>query len=84
MLRSFALDPSTLFYKYEAFVMSRPSGLREKLATLTLSSARELRRELQREQATKAVTANATPGDTPKAGGVGVRKGRNMGDLGGL
>ena len=81
-MRLYNLPPSTLFYKYEAFVMSRPSGLRAKLSTLTIETARELRSEIQREQQVKAVVSNA-PDMTPKASGVGVRRAK-MNDLGGL
>lgn len=87
MLRLYNLDPSALFFKYEAFVMSRPSGLRAKLSVLTLDTARELKKEIQREHQAKAVSVAAgshTHTETPKAG-VGMRKGRgNMTDLGGL
>jgi hypothetical protein len=87
MLRLYNLDPSALFFKYEAFVMSRPSGLRAKLSVLTLETARELKKEIQREHQAKAVSVAAgshTHTETPKAG-VGMRKGKgNMADLGGL
>jgi DNA polymerase alpha subunit B len=87
MLRLYNLDPSALFFKYEAFVMSRPSGLRTKLSVLTLETARELKKEIQREHQAKAVSVAAgshTHTETPKAG-VGMRKGKgNMADLGGL
>ncbi len=92
ILRLFNLPPSNLFYKYEAFLLSRPSGLRAKLSVLTLDTIRELRKEIQREhQANTVAGMNGTPGgsefaseNTPK-GRVGVRKGKgNMSDLGGL
>ena len=67
--------------------MSRPSGLRAKLSVLTLETARELKKEIQREHQAKAVSVAAgshTHTETPKAG-VGMRKGKgNMADLGGL
>jgi DNA polymerase alpha subunit B len=88
MLRLYNLDPSALFFKYEAFVMSRPSGLRAKLSVLTLDTARELKKEIQREHQAKAVAVAAgshTHSETPKSSGVGMRKGKgNMADLGGL
>lgn len=85
--RLYNLTPSELFYRYEAFVMSRPSGLRAKLSTISLRSARDMRSELQREQQAKIVASSASAGGsdlTPKPG-AGIRRGRgNMGDLGGL
>jgi len=88
MLRLYNLDPSALFFKYEAFVMSRPSGLRAKLSVLSLDTARELKKEIQREHQAKAVAVAAgshTHSETPKTSGVGMRKGKgNMADLGGL
>jgi DNA polymerase alpha subunit B len=91
ILRLYNLTPSTLYYKYEAFLLSRPSGLRAKLAVLTLDTVRELRKEIQREQQTKAVISGPGAGgvvvgeNTPKSNGVGLRKGKaNMADLGGL
>lgn len=84
ILRLYNLDPSALFFKYEAFVMSRPSGLRAKLSTMTLETARELKKEIQREHQAKAVAASSHV-DTPKSNGLGMRKGKgNMNDLGGL
>ena len=92
ILRLYNLPPSSLFYKYEAFLLSRPSGLRAKLSVFTLETIRELRKEIQRQQQASAVVGvKGTPGShsgsdevTPK-GGVGVRKGKgNMSDLGGL
>ena len=84
MLRLYNLPPSTLFYKYEAFLLSRPSGLRAKLSTLTLDTARELRKEIQREQQAKSVVAAASTPDTSKSA-MGMRKGKGaIGDLGGL
>jgi DNA polymerase alpha subunit B len=70
--------------------MSRPSGLRQKLSTLTLDTVRELKKEIQREHQAKAVATAAgshvhNNGDTPKSNGMGMRKGKgNMADLGGL
>ncbi|ORY32273.1 DNA polymerase alpha subunit B N-terminal-domain-containing protein [Naematelia encephala] len=87
ILRSYNMSPSDLYFKYEAFLLSRPSGLRAKLSTLTLETARELRKEIQREQQAKAVAsaASATGGEhTPKAN-IGMRKGKgNISDLGGF
>lgn len=84
-MRLYNLDPAALFYKYEAFVLSRPSGLRAKLSTMTLDTARELKKEIQREHQAKAVAASSHQSDTPKSNGVGMRKGKgNMADLGGL
>lgn len=85
ILRLYNLEPSTLFFKWEAFVMSRPSGLRAKMKEITLDNARELKREIQREHQAKAVAASAHHSETPKSNGMGMRKGKgNMGDLGGL
>ena len=87
LIRLYNLTPSDLFYKYEAFVLSRPSGLQAKLKTLSISSVKELRTEIQREQAAlhiaaqgAAAAANAGPG------GASVRKAKaGVGlDLGGL
>lgn len=81
MLRTYGLSAQDLFFKYEAFLLSRPSGLRAKLSTFTLDVARELRKEIQRETQSKAAAAAAsTPGD--KA--LGVRKKAGVADLGGL
>jgi len=88
ILRIYNIDPSALFFKYEAFVMSRPSGLRAKLSTLTLDTVRELKKEIQREHQAKAVATAAgshVHNDTPKSNAMGMRKGKgNMADLGGL
>ena len=83
--RMYNLDPQALFYKYEAFLLSRPSGLRAKMSTPTLDSMRELKKDIAREQQSKIV-ASAGSENTPKAGSnAGVRKGKgNMADLGGL
>jgi len=62
--------------------MSRPSGLRLKLSVLTVETAKELRRDVQREHQAKIV-ASAAAELTPKAS-VGVRKGKGVNDLGGL
>lgn len=93
-MRLYNLTPADLFYKYEAFLLSRPSGLRAKLSVLTLETARELRREIQREQQAQAVAgsmAAASPASGSRdagAGGrssIGVKKARHgHGDLGGL
>ncbi|EIW72508.1 hypothetical protein TREMEDRAFT_66921 [Tremella mesenterica DSM 1558] len=86
ILRLYNLTPSTLYYKYEAFLLSRPSGLRARLSILSLDTIRELRKEIQREQQAKAI-ANMSPAqneNTPVVG-VGVRKAKgNMSDLGGF
>ncbi|OCF32814.1 DNA polymerase alpha subunit B [Kwoniella heveanensis BCC8398] len=93
ILRIYNLTPADLFYKYEAFLMSRPSGLRAKLSVLTLDTLRELRTEIQREQQAKVVAnmASAThSAATPSTSGsknvaVGVKKGKgNMTDIGGF
>jgi DNA polymerase alpha subunit B len=91
ILRLYNLTPASLFYKYEAFLLSRPSGLRARLSVLTLETVRELKKEIQREQQAKAVAGvNGMSGSgegAAKSGGmsVGVRKGKgNMADLGGL
>nr|XP_031860917.1 uncharacterized protein CI109_003644 [Kwoniella shandongensis]KAA5527989.1 hypothetical protein CI109_003644 [Kwoniella shandongensis] len=85
VIRLYNLSPADLFYKYEAFLMSRPSGLRAKLATLTLDTIRELKKEIQREQQAKAVASFAPTTDQPQKSSVGVRKGKgNMSDIGGF
>ncbi|WVF70910.1 hypothetical protein IAT40_005705 [Kwoniella sp. CBS 6097] len=96
ILRIYSLTPADLFYKYEAFLLSRPSGLRAKLSVLTLDTLRELRTEIQREQQAKAVASMASAthhsASTPSASGsgnkntaVGVKKGKgNMADIGGF
>nr|XP_019049362.1 hypothetical protein I302_03148 [Kwoniella bestiolae CBS 10118]OCF28292.1 hypothetical protein I302_03148 [Kwoniella bestiolae CBS 10118] len=93
ILRLYNLAPADLFFKYEAFLMSRPSGLRAKLGNLSLDTLRELRSEIQREQQAIAVAAmaggtGATPGrsnDQPSKQAVGMRKGKgNMADIGGF
>ena len=63
--------------------MSRPSGLRAKLSTLTIDTVRELRKEIQREHQAKAVASSAADA-TPKANGSGIRKGKGVGDIGGF
>lgn len=82
IIRIYNISPTDLYFKYEAFLLSRPSGLRAKLSTLTLESVRELRREIQREHQAKAVASSASE-VTPKAT-VGMRKGKGAADLGGL
>ena len=91
ILRLYNLSPSSLFYKYEAFLLSQPSGLRAKLSVLTLDTIRELKKEIQREQQAHSVGGlKGTPGshasngdNTPKNGMM--RKGKGgVADLGGL
>lgn len=82
MLRTYSLSAQDLFFKYEAFLMSRPSGLRQKLSKFTLDVARELRKEIQRESQSKASKAAAATNDT-KVAGV-RRKNAAVADLGGL
>lgn len=84
MLRMYSLSAQDLFFKYEAFLMSRPSGLRQKLSKFNLDVARELRKEIQRESQSKASKAasSANNGDT-KVAGV-RRKNAAVADLGGL
>lgn len=88
-MRLYNLTASDLFFKYEAFVMSRPSGLRAKLSTITINSVKELRTELQRSQQAKAV-ANMGAANVPRLNGsekkaaVGVKKAKGLGDLEGL
>ncbi|WWC58474.1 uncharacterized protein I303_101017 [Kwoniella dejecticola CBS 10117] len=90
ILRLYNLTPADLFFKYEAFLMSRPSGLRAKLAHLTLGTLRDLKSEIQREQQAKAVagmagTSNTAATEQPNRAAVGVRKGKsNMSDIGGF
>ncbi|OXM76137.1 DNA polymerase alpha subunit B [Cryptococcus neoformans Bt63] len=89
LMRLYNLAASDLFFKYEAFVMSRPSGLRAKLSTITIDSVKELRTELQRSQQAKAVAsmgATNTPGlnGSEKKAAVGVKKAKGLGDLEGL
>lgn len=61
MCRVYNLSPEDLFFKYEAFLMTRPSGLRAKMSTFTLDVARELRKEVQRENQSKALNVNTAP-----------------------
>ncbi|WVR05995.1 hypothetical protein IAU60_003023 [Kwoniella sp. DSM 27419] len=92
ILRIYNLSPSDLFFKYEAFLLSRPSGLRAKLSVLSLDTLRELRSEIQREQQAKAVAsmgsghhAVSPSVDTSSKTAVGVRKSKgNMADIGGF
>ncbi|KIR70914.1 DNA polymerase alpha subunit B [Cryptococcus deuterogattii CA1014] len=89
LMRLYNLTASDLFFKYEAFVMSRPSGLRAKLSTITIDSVKELRTELQRSQQAKAVASMATasgPGmnESEKKKAVGVKKAKGLSDLEGL
>lgn len=88
ILRLYTLEPADLYYKFEAFLLSRPAGLRAKLSTFTLDSARELRKEIQREQQAKAVASmSASPavGNENAKSAVGVRRPKGMvDDLGGL
>lgn len=88
-MRLYNLAASDLFFKYEAFVMSRPSGLRAKLSTITIDSVKELRTELQRSQQAKVVAGMATtsgPGTngSEKKKTVGVKKAKGLSDLEGL
>ncbi|BEI86263.1 hypothetical protein CcaverHIS002_0605500 [Cutaneotrichosporon cavernicola] len=76
MAQIYSLSAQDLFYKHEAFLLSRPSGLRAKLSTFTLDVARELRKEIQREFSAKRVAA------TPDK--VGVRKRPISSDIGGF
>ncbi|KIR52809.1 DNA polymerase alpha subunit B [Cryptococcus gattii Ru294] len=89
LMRLYNLTASDLFFKYEAFVMSRPSGLRAKLSTITIDSVKELRTELQRSQQAKAVASMATAsgpgmGGPEKRKAVGVKKAKGLSDLEGL
>ncbi|WWC66502.1 uncharacterized protein I206_100404 [Kwoniella pini CBS 10737] len=90
VLRLYNLTPADLFFKYEAFLMSRPSGLRAKLSHLSLSTLRELRTEIQREQQAKAVagmasTSNSFAAEQSNRSAVGVRKAKNnINDIGGF
>ncbi|KAE8542848.1 hypothetical protein D1P53_000911 [Cryptococcus gattii VGV] len=89
LMRLYNLTASDLFFKYEAFVMSRPSGLRAKLSTITIDSVKELRTELQRSQQAKSVASMATasgPGmnGSEKKKAVGVKKAKGLSDLEGL
>lgn len=79
MCRIFGLNPEDLKYKYEAFLMSRPSGLRSKLSVFTIDVARELRKEIQRESQAKSMQSF-----TPSEKVAGVKKKGTMTDLGGL
>ncbi|WVQ82653.1 hypothetical protein IAT38_004785 [Cryptococcus sp. DSM 104549] len=73
ILRLFNLTPDDLHFKHEAFVMSRPSGLRAKLETFNLSTVRALRNELQREQQAKAVASAGGAAGGGSGGGAGVK-----------
>lgn len=85
MSRVYSLSAQDLFFKYEAFLLSRPSGLRAKMSTFTLDVARDLRKEIQREVQAKQV---ATTPATDKAAGVrkkaGAASGTLAGDFGGF
>lgn len=73
MSRVYNLTPQDLWFKYEAFLLSRPSGLRAKLSIFTLDVARDLRKEIQREVQTKHVASTPTEkvaGVRKKAGGA--------------
>ncbi|WVQ77069.1 hypothetical protein IAR50_006752 [Cryptococcus sp. DSM 104548] len=90
LLRSYNLSPSDLFFKYEAFVMSRPSGLRAKLSDLSIDTVKELRLELQRAQQASAVASmgvsnvSGLPASEKKAA-VSVKKAKGKkADLEGL
>ncbi|WOO78183.1 DNA polymerase alpha subunit B [Vanrija pseudolonga] len=61
ILRVFGLSAQDLWFKYEAFLLSRPAGLRAKLSKFNIDVARELRKEIQRESQAKAAAAQATP-----------------------
>ncbi|CAK9784941.1 DNA polymerase alpha, subunit B [Cutaneotrichosporon oleaginosum] len=76
MAQVYSISAQDLFYKHEAFLLSRPSGLRAKLSTFTLDVARELRKEIQREFSAKRIAA------TPDK--VGVRKRPISSDFGGF
>jgi len=79
------LSPQDLFFKYEAFLLSRPSGLRAKLSTFTLDVARELRKEIQRENQAKSLSnAATTPMGSEKVAGVRKKPGSAAADLGGF
>ncbi|WVO16943.1 hypothetical protein L204_104629 [Cryptococcus depauperatus] len=91
LLRLYHLNAHDLYYKYEAFVMSRPSGLRSKLSTMTIDSVKDFRTDLQRQQQTKTIASMGGATDRisslsndPKVA-VGVKKVKgNLGDLEGL
>ncbi|ODN77905.1 hypothetical protein L202_05011 [Cryptococcus amylolentus CBS 6039] len=79
LLRSYNLSPADLYFKYEAFVMSRPSGLRARLSDLSIDTVRELRLELQRAQQASAVASMGASGASglpasEKKTAVGVKK----------
>lgn len=82
MCRIYNLSPQDLYFKYEAFLMSRPSGLRAKMSKFSLDVARELRKEVQRESQARGVSATATPND--KAAGIRKKPGMAAADLGGF
>ncbi|KAK8866041.1 hypothetical protein IAR55_001192 [Kwoniella newhampshirensis] len=67
----------------ESFLMSRPSGLRAKLSTLTLDTVREVKKEISREQQAKAVANTANTPDQPQKSAMRKGKG-NMADIGGF
>ena len=81
MLRMYSLSAQDLWFKYEAFLLSRPSGLRQKLSKFNIDVARELRKDIQREHQTKALQAGSA--STPGEKAAGVKK-RAAVDLGGL
>lgn len=82
MVRVYNLTPQDLYFKYEAFLMSRPSGLRAKLSKFTLDVARELRKDVQRQNQTKALAAQSTPNE--KHAAVRKKAGATNGGMGDL
>lgn len=84
LLRLYNLTASDLFYKYEAFVLSRPSGVRAKLNTISIGSVKELRQQIQRDQMAQHIAAQGASADTSNPA-ASVRKAKGaMLDLGGL
>jgi DNA polymerase alpha subunit B len=82
MCKVYGLSPQDLFFKYEAFLLSRPSGLRAKLSTFTLEVARELRKEVQRESQAKGLAASISTPNEKAAATIRRKPGTNGGDLG--
>jgi hypothetical protein len=64
--------------------LSRPSGLRAKLNTISIESVKELRQQIQRDQTAQHIAAQGALADTSNPA-ASVRKAKGaMLDLGGL
>jgi DNA polymerase alpha subunit B len=87
LLRIYSLTAETLYYKYEAFVLARPSGLRVKMETLSMESLKEFREQIKRDQTAAHIAAQgaAASADGGNVGGSSRKAKAGVGlDLGGL